>query len=183
MILTKDDLHEYMRADMARLGGRKPNLKDRLLKNEIWYIWRYMVLLRHVEYHLNARHKLRYLGYLFLYKRMCYDLKVDIKPNNLGPGFRLVHLGALVRIKKDCVIGRNCTMLPGVVIGNKHYKSEDEHVEVGDDCYFGLGAKVFGRVKIGNNVTVGANAVVTKDIPDNAVVGGVPAKIIRLKVD
>lgn len=41
--------------------------------------------------------------------------------------------------------------------------------------------KVFGRVKIGNNVTIGANAVVTKDIPDNAVAGGIPAKVIKIK--
>ena len=52
---------------------------------------------------------------------------------------------------------------------------------MGDNCYFGLGVKILGSVKIGNNVTIGANAVVTKDIPDNAVVGGVPAKIIKIK--
>ncbi len=54
-------------------------------------------------------------------------------------------------------------------------------IVVGDNCYFGLGAKIFGPVNIGSNVTVGANAVVTKDIPDNAVVGGVPAKILKIK--
>lgn len=43
----------------------------------------------------------------------------------------------------------------------------------------GLGAKIFGEVTIGNNVIIGANAVVVKDIPDNCVVGGIPAKIIR----
>ena len=45
----------------------------------------------------------------------------------------------------------------------------------------GLMVKVIGSVRIGNNVTIGANAVVTHDIPDNAVVGGVPAKIIKIK--
>ncbi|WP_240053851.1 DapH/DapD/GlmU-related protein [Bacteroides uniformis] len=57
----------------------------------------------------------------------------------------------------------------------------DEKVVVGDNCYFGVGVKVIGSVRIGNNVTIGANAVVTHDIPDNAVVGGVPAKIIKIK--
>ena len=180
MILTRTDLKLYLSADLARLG-KKPNIKDFILKNEVWYIWRYMLVLRHLEYHLNTGHKFMYLWYFLWYKRMCFNLKIDIKPNNLEPGFRLVHLGALVRVKRDCKIGRNCTMLPGVVIGNKHYDSSNEPVTIGDNCYFGLGAKIFGSVRIGDNVTVGANAVVTKDIPDNAVVGGVPAKIIRIK--
>ena len=46
-----------------------------------------------------------------------------------------------------------------------------------------MGCKIFGSVRIGNNVTVGANAVVTKDIPDNAVVGGVPAKVLSYRYD
>lgn len=181
MIKTREDLRRYLFADLARLEGKRPNLKDWLLKNESWYIWKYIYVLRHVEYHKNAGHKLRFLWYFFRYKRMCFTLKVDIKPNNLGPGFRLVHLGSLVRIKRDCIVGKNCTMLPGVVIGNKHFDSVNEPVKIGDNCYFGLDAKIFGSVKIGNNVTVGANAVVTKDIPDNAVVGGVPARIIKIK--
>ena len=180
MIKTLSDLHNYLALDLARLE-RKPNVKDWILKNEIWYIWRYMYVLRHVEYHLNSGHKLSYLWYFFRYKRMCFNLKVDIKPNNLGPGSRIVHLGALIRIKRDCKIGKNCTILPGVVIGNKHFDSKNEPVIIGDNCYFGLGAKVFGNVSIGDNVIIGANSVITKDVPDNAVVGGVPAKIIRIR--
>ena len=48
---------------------------------------------------------------------------------------------------------------------------------MGDNCYFGLDCKIFGSVRIGDNVTVGANAVVTKDIPDGAIVGGVPVML------
>ena len=71
--------------------------------------------------------------------------------------------------------------MPGVVFGNKYEGEDNSIVEVGDNCYFGLGVKIFGQVKIGNNVTIGANAVVTKDIPDNTIVGGIPATIIRFK--
>ena len=46
--------------------------------------------------------------------------------------------------------------------------------------YIGAGAKVVGKIRVGNNVAIGANAVVTKDVPDNAVVGGIPAKIISM---
>lgn len=45
----------------------------------------------------------------------------------------------------------------------------------------GAGAKLFGNITIGNNVTIGANAVVTHDMPDNCVCGGIPAKIISFK--
>lgn len=72
-------------------------------------------------------------------------------------------------------------MLPGVVFGNKMEEPCNSLVMVGDNCYFGLGCKIFGSIRIGNNVTVGALSVVTHDIPDNAVVAGVPARIIKLK--
>jgi len=47
--------------------------------------------------------------------------------------------------------------------------------------YIGPGAKVIGAITVGNNVVIGANAVVSRDIPDNAVVAGVPAEIISMK--
>lgn len=50
---------------------------------------------------------------------------------------------------------------------------------IGNNCVFFAGSKIIGDISIGNNVVVGANAVVVKDVPDNAVVGGVPAKILN----
>lgn len=106
---------------------------------------------------------------------------MTIYPNTIGPGFRIYHAGDFVHVGPNVKIGRNCTMLPGVVFGNKTEEPDDSPVIVGDNCYFGLGCKIFGGVRIGNNVTVGAMSVVTKDIPNNAVVGGVPARVIKYK--
>ena len=106
---------------------------------------------------------------------------MTIYPNTIGPGFRIYHAGDFVHVGPNVRIGRSCTMFPGVVLGNKAEMPDERPVIVGDNCYFGLGAKILGKVRIGNNVTVGANAVVTKDIPDNVVVGGIPAKIIKIK--
>ena len=103
-----------------------------------------------------------------------------IYPNTIGPGFRIYHAGDFVHVGPNVRVGKNCTMLPGVVFGNKTEEPDNSPVIVGDNCYFGLGCKIFGNGRIGNNVTVGINAVVTKDIPDNAVVGGVPAKVIKI---
>lgn len=173
------DLQYYLSEDLKRFG-KKPNIKDRILHNEVWYIFHYIRHLRYVEYYKD-KNKLLFLWHFFWYKRLGFKLRITIYPNTVGNGFRIFHVGDFIHIGPNVKIGNNCTILPGVVFGNKSEKQDNNKVIVGDNCYFGLGAKIFGSVKIGNNVMVGANAVVTKDIPDNAVVGGVPAKIIRIK--
>ena len=54
-------------------------------------------------------------------------------------------------------------------------------VTVGHNCWIGYGACILRGVTVGNNAVVGTSAVVTKDVPDNAVVGGVPARVIRMR--
>lgn len=175
------DLLSYeLTEDIKRFDNHRPTLKDRILNNEVWYIYHYIRHLRYVEYYQD-KNKLKFLWHFFRYKRLGFKLRMTIYPNTIGPGFRIYHAGDFVHVGPNVKIGRNCTMLPGVVFGNKTEAPDDKTVIVGDDCYFGLGVKILGTVKIGNNVTVGANAVVTKDIPDNAIVGGVPAKIIKIR--
>jgi serine O-acetyltransferase len=53
---------------------------------------------------------------------------------------------------------------------------------IGDNCYIGAGAKIIGRVSVGNNVRIGANAVVVKDVPDNCVVVNQPSRVIQKNV-
>jgi serine O-acetyltransferase len=51
---------------------------------------------------------------------------------------------------------------------------------IGDNVFIGAGAKIFGMIKVGNNAAIGANCVVTKDVPENGVVVGVPGRIISM---
>lgn len=69
-------------------------------------------------------------------------------------------------------IGTNCVIFHQVTVGSNTLVDSQSlgAPSIGDNCYLGAGAKVIGRVHIGNNVRVGANAVVYKDVPDNAVV-------------
>ena len=96
-----------------------------------------------------------------------YRLEVD-------PGFRIWHSNGIV-INDFVKIGKNCQIFHQVTIGN--WKGGQP--VIGDNVYIYPGAKIFGDIKIGNNVVIGANAVVTKDIPDNCVTAGVPSKILR----
>ena len=112
--------------------------------------------------------------YRFMYHALSVKLGFSIPHNIFGPGLAIVHYGTIV-ISPKCKIGKNCRIHAGVNIGA--YGGE-EAAAIGDNVYIGPGAKIIGSVKIGNNSVIGANAVVTKDVPDGVTVGGVPAKII-----
>jgi serine O-acetyltransferase len=94
----------------------------------------------------------------------------------IGPGLYIPHFGGIV-IGERVVIGRNCDIHQGVTIGVGG-RAPRGYPVVGDRAYIGAGAKVIGPIEIGDDVAIGANAVVTKSIPDRAVAVGIPARII-----
>lgn len=181
MIKNRNDLRAYLQADKKRYVEGFPVGKDWILHNEKWYIYHYIRHLRYVEYYQQKKSvcKLLFLWHFFRYKRLGFKLRFTIYPGTVGPGFRIYHAGDFVHVGPNVRIGRNCTMLPGVVFGNKTEEAMHERVTVGDNCYFGLGVKIFGGVTIGDNVTIGAMSVVTHDISDNTVVAGIPARVIK----
>lgn len=99
----------------------------------------------------------------------------------IGPGTTIAYGGIGVVIHKDAIIGRNCIIESNVTIGGRSNLSDLPII--GDNVFIGTGARVLGNVRIGNNVIIGANAVVIQSVPDNCIVAGVPAKIIRQNVD
>jgi serine O-acetyltransferase len=95
----------------------------------------------------------------------------------IGPGFVLLHAGSF-SVVKGTRIGRNCTVTNHASIGVV-FRGEHEGVPtIGDDVYLGAYSCVFGRISVGNDVLVTAHAVVTRDVPDRAVVGGAPARVL-----
>jgi serine O-acetyltransferase len=95
----------------------------------------------------------------------------------IGPGFYVGHFGQIV-VNARSVIGRNCNISQGVTVGQANRGPRKGYPKIGDNVYIGPGAKIVGNVGIGSNVAIGANCVVTKDVPDDAVVVGVPGKVI-----
>ena len=108
------------------------------------------------------------------------QLDLHITPGATGPGFHIVHRG-FRHVLDGIMIGANCTILPMVLMGKKRPDLEHYQITIGDNCYISTGVTILGPVTIGNGVTIGAGAVVTKDIPDGAVVGGIPAKALGLQ--
>lgn len=98
------------------------------------------------------------------------------KSVKVGAGLRIYHFGNIF-VHKDCVIGENVTLRQGVTIGNK--KEGGKVPTIGDHVETGAYAQILGDVYVGEKATIGALAVVTKDIPDGATAVGVPAKILQ----
>lgn len=73
-------------------------------------------------------------------------------------------------------VGKNCTIMQHVTISEG---TKEKPTLIGNNVFIGAGAVIRSGRKIGNNVKIGANAVITHDVPDNCVVAGVPAKIIK----
>jgi serine O-acetyltransferase len=100
----------------------------------------------------------------------------------IGPGLFFPHTHGTVIGAVS--IGRNAIIYQGVTLGAKDldftYDASHRPV-VGNDVFLGAGAKVLGGLKIGDNVAVAANAVLLESTPDDVVVGGIPAKIIKYR--
>lgn len=98
----------------------------------------------------------------------------------IGRRLCIEHHGCIV-IHGNAVIGDDCLIRHGVTIGNSGRDDPFGAPTIGDRVELGAGAKVLGRIRIGNDVIIGANAVVVSDVPDFAVVVGVPARVIRIR--
>jgi serine O-acetyltransferase len=94
-------------------------------------------------------------------------------------GRRLIieHSGAIV-VHGNAVIGDDCIIRQGVTIGNQRMDRPFDAPRIGHRVNVGAGAKILGAVHVGDDVDIGANAVVITDVPAGALAVGVPARII-----
>lgn len=95
----------------------------------------------------------------------------------IGLGFYIGHCGD-IHFNAKAQVGKNCNISQGVTLGQANRGSNKGYPTIGNGVYIGPGAKIVGAVRVGNNVAIGANCVVTKDVPDNAVVVGIPGRVI-----
>jgi len=189
MIQSKNDLKYFLLED-----AKTYNLSN-IFKYHIKLLYggedahslRYLKTLRRYEYFHNCSKTIfgrlisYYLRYRWMRLSLRYNLHIGI--NMVGYGFYIAHLsgGGII----NCIsIGNYCRMNAGVIVGNKDNQSDI--AAIGNNVKLSAGCKVFGNIIIGDNVVVAPNAVVTKNVPSNCVVAGIPAKIIKMdgiKVD
>ena len=93
-----------------------------------------------------------------------------------------------IYLSKDTIFGKNVTIYHAVTLGgsspsidSEKQRHEKRHPTIGHDVVIGSGAQIIGPVKVGNNSRIAANAVVVKDVPENATMVGIPAKAVKLE--
>ncbi len=176
MITDRQTYREYVKEDLKAYGLEHVGFYN--------YWWmdclRFQLRLRRIEYlHNTAGHNPLKGLWRFVLEvvnhRLATRLGFTIPKNVFGPGLHIVHYGTIV-VHPDARVGRNCRLHPSTSIGD--YNGVPR---LGNNVYIGPGAKIYGPVTLGDNVAVGANAVVNKSFGSNVTLGGVPARIVAEK--
>lgn len=135
-----------------------------------------MKLIRAMNYFHEKKYKLL-AGLIMRFVRIIYSC--DIPPGvQIGKKVIFKHNGLGVVIHPASIIGDYTQIYQNVSIAGRHQRGVPQ---IGVNVFIGAGACILGGIKIGKNVIIGANCVVLSDIPDNAVVAGVPGKIIKFQ--
>lgn len=187
MITSKKELHEFIKEDRKNNINNcskiyltfEPLLSILGVVRESFYVRRYLKVLRKLEYFSNKKNKgIMYIYYMIMWKRLSHKYQIYIRPNTVGKGLHISHFNGGIQI--NCFqMGNYCSVTAGVVIGNKG--SQENRAIIGNNVSFTIGSKAIGKIIIEDNVIVCPNSVVIKDVPNGAIVSGVPAQIIKIK--
>lgn len=146
------------------------------------------VLLNYPGFHAVAAHRFIHPLYAagipilprFLSQVMRFLTGIEIHPGAvLGRGVFIDH-GMGVVIGETAEVGDDCTIYQGVTLGGTSLAGGKRHPTLGRGVTVGVNAAVLGAIHVGDNVRVGGGSVVVKDVPANATVVGVPARVVAL---
>lgn len=174
----KSSLWQDFKSDVACVFERDPAARG-LLEVLLAYPGVHAVLLHRVAHRLwRADWKLS-ARLLAAFARWLTN--VDIHPGAaIGKRFFIDH-GAGVVIGETAEIGDDVTLYHGVTLGGTTWNKEKRHPTLGNNVLIGAGAKILGAINLGDNVRVGANSVVVKDVPPCCTVIGIPGRVIQRK--
>ena len=176
------DFINLIKSDLFRYHGTN---SFKLFASSLWTNpgFKYTFFIRLAGF-LRSRGWVSKIAFVFvrvIIEHLQYKYGISIPYNTtIGCGFYIGHFGGIV-INHDVIIGNNCNINHGVTIGATYGGKTPGTPILKNNVFVGPGAKIIGGISIGNNVAIGANCVVTSSIPDNAVVVGVPGKVISHK--
>lgn len=123
-----------------------------------------------------------YKSKLYIVARIVSEISRFITGIEIHPGAQIgkrvvIDHGMGVVIGETSIVGDDCLIFHGVTLGGKSFSDKKRHPTVGNKVIIGAGAKILGDITIGDNSVIGANSVVTKDVPSGVVVTGIPAQL------
>ena len=162
--------------DVACVFGRDPAARTRF-EVLTTYPGVHAILIHRLSHRLWRR------GFLYTARLLSFLSRlwtnIDIHPGaSIGRRFFIDH-GAGVVIGETAEIGDDVTLYHGVTLGGTSWSKGRRHPTLGNGVLVGAGAKIFGPITLGDNVRVGANSVVVKDVPPNSTVVGIPGKVVQ----
>ena len=136
-------------------------------------------LLMHRMNHWLWRHRIRWLS-RFIAQISRWLTGIEIHPGaQIGRRFFIDH-GMGVVIGETAEVGDDCTLYQGVTLGGTSWEKGKRHPTLHDNVVVGAGAKVLGPIEVGAGARIGSNAVVVKDVPAQATMVGIPARVARI---
>jgi serine O-acetyltransferase len=167
-------LFRYLREDIQTILKKDP------AAGSVWEVLTYAgfwALLNHRIAHILYLRRLRLLARI-VSQWSRFLTNIEIHPGaNIGRRFFMDH-GAGIVIGETAVVGDDVLMYHQVTLGGTSLEPVKRHPTVGNNVLLGMGAKVLGNITVGDGARIGANAVVTRDVPPNTSVVGVPGRIL-----
>ncbi len=168
------DNHTIVQKDFYRDTGKWMSwLRMHLcfLKPNLHYMYR----LRKAQKY--TRNSLMHRIERFRLRRLMFKYGFQIYPETqIGEGLYLGHWGTII-VNEKAIIGKNCNLSPGVVIGQTNRGNRMGVPTIGDYVWIGVNAVIVGNIRIGNHVLIAPGAYVITDVPDHSLVSGNPAVI------
>lgn len=146
------------------------------------------VLINSHGIHAIIFHRISHFFYkknMFFFSRFLCQISRFLTGIEIHPGAKIgkrlfIDHGMGVVIGETSEIGDDVTLYHQVTLGGTGKETLKRHPNIGNGVIVSTGAKILGAINIGANSKIGANSVVLKDIPENATVVGIPAKIVRI---
>ncbi len=173
--MNKVSLKETRRLILQDLKGyHEPFIKSVLFIPGFKYTFHHR-LCYYFSQHLWSK-PIFYLYWLYM-KHLTYLTGIQMSWNwSLPESFVIAHFGGIIFFPSSC--GKHIYLRQNVTVGGG--RGNGKHPRIGNHVEFGANAIVIGDVQIGDNVKIAAGSVVTHDVPSNCIVGGVPAKVIKI---